>query len=113
MTGPASERSSPLNSILSSTRREPLAASARMARPSAMLSRWIDTPSGAKPIEGTGQADAAGAVEPDREFRSFEPRVGDAPLAAHQGAERELDVQGARAHLAAVARAAELDALAA
>jgi hypothetical protein len=60
---------------------------------------------------GHRPGDAAGAVEPDGEFRTFEPRVGDAPLAPHQGAQRELDVQGAGADLAAVARAAELDPL--
>ena len=76
-----------------------------------MLSRWIDTPSGIEADRGHRPGDAAGAVEPDREFGSFEPRVRDAPFAAHQGAERELDVQSARAHLAAVARTAELDAL--
>jgi len=53
----------------------------------------------------------AGAVEPGGEFRPFQLRVGDAPLAAHQGTEREFDPQGARTHLAHFTRAAELDAL--
>ena len=60
---------------------------------------------------GRRPGEAARAVEPGGEFGSLQPRIRDSPLAAHQRAERELDAQGAGAHLAGVARAVELDAL--
>ena len=33
----------------------------------------------------------AGRIKPGREFGTFQPRVGDAPCAPHQGPERKLD----------------------
>ena len=71
----------------------------------------METPSRSNPSFGTGQVTLAGAVEPGREFGPLEPRIGNAPFAAHQRTEREFDPQRARAHLAALSRAAELDAL--
>jgi hypothetical protein len=55
--------------------------------------------------------DPTGAVEPGPEFGPLQPGLGDAPFATHQGAQRKLDPQGARADLAALVRAAELDAV--
>src|SRR6476619_2014385 len=52
-----------------------------------------------------------GRVKPGRELRSLEPSVGDAPCAPHQGPERKLDSQSSRAHLAALVRTTELNAL--
>jgi hypothetical protein len=60
---------------------------------------------------GERPGDPTGAVEPSPEFGPLQPGLGDAPFATHQGAQRKLDPQGARADLAALVRAAELDAV--
>ena len=55
--------------------------------------------------------EVSGSVQPEREFRAFDAQIGRPPFAAHQGAERELDAEPARAHGAGVARAGNVDAL--
>ena len=100
MTGPASERISPLNSSLSSTTREPFAASASVARPSWIVSRSIATALEVEAELRERPGHTAGGVEPGGELGAFQPGIGNAPFATHQGAEREFDPQGARTHLA-------------
>src|SRR6516225_6814386 len=93
LAGPVSERSSPLNSSLSSASREPL------DRDTVQIEAEL----------GNGPCQLTRAIETRRKLWAFEPRIGYAPFAAHQGAERELHPQGARTHLVGLIRSAERD----
>ena len=91
MTGPANDRISPLNSTFSSVTRVSLAASASTARPSSICRRSIETPFEVEAEFRKRPGDVTGAVEAGRKLRPLQPRLGDAPFAAHQRAQRKLD----------------------